>query len=50
MFGLHDRLITDFDSLNIDECVDKDIEWDRVNEVLEKERGKAVEFLKNELR
>lgn len=50
MFGLHDRLITDFDSLNIDECVDKDIEWDRVNEILEKERERAIRFLEEELK
>ena len=50
MFGLEDRLITDINSVNIDNFAEKEIDWERVNEVLEKERGKAVEFLKNELR
>lgn len=45
MFGLRDRLITDFDSLNIEAYINKEIEWNKVNEILEKERDKAVRFL-----
>lgn len=50
MFGLEDRLITDINSVNIDNFVEKEIDWERVNEVLEKEREKAVDFLKANLK
>ncbi|MDD2477098.1 MAG: polysaccharide pyruvyl transferase family protein [Dysgonamonadaceae bacterium] len=46
MFGLEDRLVADINSVNIDNFAEKEIDWKRVNEVLEKERGKAVGFLK----
>ena len=49
MFGLEDRLITDINSVNIDNLAEKEIDWESVNEVLEKEREKAVEFLKRNL-
>lgn len=50
MFGLEDRLVTYINSVNIDNFVEKEIDWERVNEVLEKEREKAVEFLINNLK
>ena len=50
MFGLEDRLITDINSVNIDNFAEKEIDWMRVNDVLEKEREKAVGFLKVNLR
>lgn len=49
MFGMEDRLITDINSANIDNFAEKEIDWERVNEVLEKEREKAVGFLKKGL-
>jgi exopolysaccharide biosynthesis predicted pyruvyltransferase EpsI len=50
MFGLEDRLVTDINSVNIDNFAKKEIDWERVNEVLEKERKKAVDFLKANLK
>lgn len=50
MFGLEDRLVTDINSINIDNFAEKEIDWERVNDVLEKEREKAVEFLKENLK
>ena len=50
MFGLEDRLVTDVSSFNIDNFMGKEIEWERVNDVLEKERERAVEFLKENLK
>ncbi len=49
MFALEDRLVTDINSVNIDNFAEKDIDWERVNDVLEKEREKAVGFLKKGL-
>ncbi len=49
MFALEDRLITDINSVNIDNFVSREIEWGRVNERLESERGKAMEFLSKSL-
>ncbi len=50
MFGLEDRLITDINSVNIDNFAEKEIDWVRVNEVLEKERDKAKDFLNKNLK
>ena len=50
MFGLEDKLVTDVNSANIDDFAEKEIDWARVNEVLEKEREKAVGFLKQNLK
>ena len=50
MFGLEDRLVTDINSVNIDNFAEKEIDWESVNEVLEKERVKAVGFLKVNLK
>lgn len=49
MFGLEDRLVKDINSVNIDNFAEKEIDWERVNVVLEKEREKAVGFLENNL-
>jgi polysaccharide pyruvyl transferase WcaK-like protein len=50
MFGLEDRLVTDVSSFNIDNFAEKNIDWERVNDVLKKEREKAVGYLKNNLK
>lgn len=50
MFELEDRLVTDVSSFNINNFMGKEIEWERVNNVLEKEREKAVDFLKANLK
>lgn len=50
MFGLEDRLITDIDSVNIDNYVDKKIDWNTVNNILDKEKEKSLEFLKKGLK
>ena len=49
MFGLEDRLVTDINSVNIDNFAEKEIDWAKVNEVLEEERERAVGFLKENL-
>lgn len=48
MFGLEDRLITPDDLLAI-ESLDIDPDWGHVNDVLARERAKALVFLKNAL-
>ena len=50
VFGLEDRLVTDINSVNIDNFAEKKIDWERVNDGLEKERKKAVDFLKANLK
>lgn len=50
MFALEDRLITDINSVNIDNFAEKSIDWARVNDVLEKERDKARDFLNKNLK
>lgn len=50
MFGLEDRLVADINSVNIDNFAEKQIDWAKVNEVLNNERVKARDFLKNNLR
>jgi|LSQX01.3.fsa_nt_gb hypothetical protein len=49
MFGLQDRLVTDFASFNADKLISKEIEWKRVNIILEVERVKSIGFLKENL-
>ena len=49
MFGLQDRLITDFASFDADQLIAKKIDWASVNNILEVERKKAVRFLKENL-
>jgi polysaccharide pyruvyl transferase WcaK-like protein len=49
LFGLEDRLITDVDSVNIGNFTYKNLDWSRVNKILNKERDKSLEFLKKGL-
>lgn len=49
MFGLLDRLITDFVSIDVDKFIAKEIDWQQVNNILDMERKKAVDFLKENL-
>lgn len=46
MFDLQDRLVTDVNNFEVTDFIEKKIDWERVNEVLEKEREKAKEFLR----
>lgn len=50
MFGLQDRLITDFASFDANKLIAKEIDWESVNDKLEMEREKAVKFLKENLK
>ena len=50
MFGLEDRLVTDINSVNIDNFAEKEIDWERVNDLLKKDREKAIKFLKEGLK
>ena len=50
MFRLEDRLVTDINSVNIDNFAEKKIDWVKVYEVLEKERKKSVNYLRSNLR
>jgi hypothetical protein len=46
MFGLEDRLVEPNVTIT-PEMIDRPIDWDRVGVILEQERGKSAEFLKN---
>lgn len=46
MFGLEDRLMTNLETLDIDGLVQSDINWNAVNLILEKERERAMSYLK----
>jgi hypothetical protein len=50
MFGLEDRLITVVDSVNIDNFANKNIDWSRVNKILNNEREKSLDFLNKGLK
>lgn len=50
MFGLEERLVVDIALVDIEELMKKGIDWEWMNEVLEKERVKAVDFLKSNLK
>ncbi|GEM66491.1 MurB family protein [Sphingobacterium mizutaii NBRC 14946 = DSM 11724] len=50
MFGLEDRLITDFDKNKLDSIIYSDINWFRVNEKVSEERKKGIEYLKENLK
>lgn len=50
MFDLQDRLITDVNNFEATEFIEKKIDWDKVNNVLEREREKARDFLKESLK
>ncbi|WP_417371873.1 polysaccharide pyruvyl transferase family protein [Gelidibacter japonicus] len=47
MFELEDRLVTDITSFNVDKMIDREINWDDVHSILEKEKEKALNFLTN---
>lgn len=46
MFDLQDRLITDVNNFDANKFIEKPIDWDKVNKLLEKERKKSKEFLR----
>lgn len=50
LFNLQDRLITDFTAIDIDKVIEKEIDWQEVNNILELERKKAIDFLRVNLR
>ena len=47
MFGLSDRLIYDHECYKLKDLVEKPIDFDKVNAILNKEKEKAVAFLEN---
>lgn len=49
MFELEDRLITDLTEFDADEFLKKEVDWEKVNKILESERSKAREFLINNI-
>lgn len=49
MFKLEDRLITDLTDFDADEFLKKEVDWEKVNKILEGERKKAKEFLINNI-
>lgn len=49
LIGLESRLITSLSQINEDEIFANDINYDEVEKILEKERNKSIEFLKNSL-
>ena len=50
MFELEERLVTDINSFNINSFSDKEIDWGKVNEVLDYKKEKALIFLNDNLR
>lgn len=50
MFGLEDRLVVDIGEVNVEEYIKEEIDWDKINNVLEKERAKAFNFLRDNLK
>lgn len=50
MFGLEDRLVVDVSDASVDEFLKKEIDWERVNDMLKIRRMSALEFLKNNLK
>jgi len=47
LFGLADRLIADnLENVNVETIINKEINWEEVNRILENERIKSLEFLK----
>ncbi len=42
--GLEDRRVTDFDDFSI---IDKDIDYDKINAIIDKEREKSLKYLNN---
>ncbi|WP_034259779.1 polysaccharide pyruvyl transferase family protein [Aequorivita capsosiphonis] len=50
MFDLEDRLISDdLEHVKIDTIINNKINWDKVNQILDKEKIKALDFLKSNL-
>lgn len=49
MFGLEDRLIIDLENFDAENYTQKEIDWKNVNAILENERRKAMNFLKDNL-
>lgn len=49
MFGLDDRLITDLDSDSCQQLINKPIDFNKVNRILEKEKARCLSWLKNAL-
>lgn len=49
MFNLSDRLITDLSNFDSDTFIQKEIDWSKVNGVLDQERKKATDFLRTNL-
>src|SRR5690554_2339610 len=49
MFELENRLLTSFNEANAQKILDNEIDWSRVNNILEKERTRAFDFLNSQL-
>jgi exopolysaccharide biosynthesis predicted pyruvyltransferase EpsI len=49
MFNLSDRLITDLSNFDSDTFIQKEIDWSKVNGVLDQQRKKATDFLRTNL-
>lgn len=49
MFELESRLIVDTSLFKVDDFIDKKINWEKVNKILEKEKSKALAFLKTNI-
>ena len=49
MFGLNDRLIADLSNIDIDVFTKEKIDWQKVNSILDKEKKKAMDFLRTNL-
>jgi polysaccharide pyruvyl transferase WcaK-like protein len=46
LFQLEDRLVNEFSEIDICNIVSEDIDWENVNNIIENERSKALNFLK----
>lgn len=49
MFGLQDRLVLDLKAGGATELLEQSVDWQQVNEILSREREKAMNFLKDNL-
>lgn len=49
MFGLQDRLVLDLKADGATELLEQSVDWQQVNEILGREREKAMNFLKDNL-
>ena len=50
MFGLEDRIITNIVDCDIEKILKREIDWNSVNRILDKERTKGIDFLTTNLR